>query len=82
MTLRDDVWHSVLTQLVKTGSFRISDLPFGESQRHTVRRVLREMENIGWLSRTNKRAATWRIGEMAEIHLNISAQKLKQATDD
>lgn len=79
MTLRDEVWNAVLEQLVKTGSFRISDLPFDESQRHTVRRVLREMEDLGWLSRENKRAATWRVGEMAELHLNISAEKLEQA---
>jgi len=79
MTLRDDVWHEVLRQLVKTGSFRISDLPFDESQRHTVRRVLREMEDLGWLSRKNKRAATWRIGEAAELRLNVSADTIQQA---
>lgn len=79
MTLRDEVWNSVLKQLVKTGNFRISDLPFNESQRHTVRRVLREMEDLGWLERENKRSATWRMGEMAELHLNVSADKIQQA---
>jgi len=43
MTLRDDTWNAVLVQLRKTGQFKISDLPFDESKRHTVRRVLREM---------------------------------------
>ena len=46
MTLRDDVWHSVLLQLRKTGYFRISDLPFADGQTHTVRRVLRQMEEL------------------------------------
>lgn len=79
MTLRDEVWNAALKQLVKTGSFRISDLPFDESERHTARRVLREMESLGWLSRENKRAATWRMGELAELHLNVSAQKIQAA---
>lgn len=72
MTLRDDVWNSVLRQLIKTGKFKISDLPFDESKRHTVRRVLREMEELGWLSRENDRSATWRMGELAELHLLTS----------
>ena len=79
MTLRDEVWDAVLKQLVKTGKFKISDLPFDEGQRHTVRRVLREMEDIGWLRRENNRAATWRMGELAEMHLNVSAEKIKEA---
>ena len=79
MTLRDEVWNSVMKQLVKTGQFRISDLPFNESQRHTVRRTLREMETMDWLSRENDRAATWRMGELAELHLNVSADKIQAA---
>jgi len=79
MTLRDNVWNAVLKQLVKTGYFKISDLPFNKSQRHTVRRTLRKMEETDWLSRENDRAATWRMGELAELHLNVSADKIKQA---
>ena len=79
MTLRDEVWNAVLKQLVKTASFRIGDLPFTESQRHTVRRVLRTMEEMGWLQRRDKRAATWCAGEKAKLHLNISADRLNQA---
>ena len=82
MTLRDDVWNAVMKQLVKTGHFRISDLPFNESQRHTVRRTLRDMEEMGWLGRENERAATWRMGKLAEIHLNVSADKIKAARPD
>jgi len=79
MTLRDEVWNAVLKQLVKAGRFRISELPFREDQRYTVRRVLRKMEDMEWLERENKRAATWRMGEKAALHLNISADKIKQA---
>lgn len=79
MTLRDDAWDAVIKQLVQTGQFRISDLPFDEPQHHTVRRVLREMEALGWLRRTSKRAATWRLGEQAELHLNIPANNIRDA---
>jgi predicted transcriptional regulator len=68
-----------MKQLVKTGKFRISDLPFTKSQRHTVRRTLRVMEEQEWLSRENDRAATWRMGELAELHLNVSADKIEAA---
>lgn len=79
MTLRDDVWNSVMKQLVKTGQFKISDLPFEEAQRHTVRRTLREMEEKDWLKRESNRAATWRIGETGMLHLNVSAEKIEAA---
>ena len=79
MTLRDQIWNEVLKQLVQTGYFKISDLPFEEGQRHTVRRVLREMEDLDWLERENNRAAIWRIGDTGKLHLNISADKIRRA---
>lgn len=27
----------------------------------------------------NNRAVTWQLGEMAELHLNVSAEKIRQA---
>ena len=81
MTLRDQVWNACLLQLRKTGKLSISDLPFSTEQRSTVRRTLREMESMGWLARENKRAATWRIGEEAELHLNVSRDHIEQAWD-
>ncbi len=75
MTLRDDVWNHVLVQLRKTGQFKISDLPFNEGQRHTVRRVLREMETLRWLTRDNNRAAIWKLGEVGKQNLNIHPDK-------
>jgi len=79
MTLRDEVWDEVLHELRRTGQFKISDLDFGPPQRHTVRRVLKEMEDFGWLRRTSERAATWRLGPQAEIHLNVSVDHIRQA---
>ena len=81
MTLRDQVWNACLPQLRKTGKLSISALPFSTEQRSTVRRTLREMESMGWLARENKRAATWRIGEEAELHLNVSRDHIEQAWD-
>ncbi len=79
MTVRDQVWSAVLHEIRATGRFKISDLDFEDSQRHTVRRTLKEMESLGWLARTNNRAATWRIGPKAETHLNVSADHIRQA---
>lgn len=79
MSLRELVWDASLKQLRKTGKFRISDLPFDEKQIYTVRRVLREMEKLGWLARENKRAATWRMGEMAKLHLNVSRNLIEES---
>ena len=74
MTLRDQVWNSVLHRLTENGRFQISDLPFNESQRHTVRRTLREMEDFGWLKRTSETGKTWYAGELAEEHLQLSSR--------
>lgn len=74
MTLRDRVWDAVLRELATDNKegFKISDLNFDESKRHTVRRVLREMENLGWLQRTGERGRIWYPGESAERFLKIS----------
>lgn len=74
MTLRDSVWDAVLRELTTVGEngFKISDLDFDESQRHTVRRVLREMEKLGWLQRNNERGRIWYPGESTKRSLNIS----------
>lgn len=74
MTLRDDVWDEVLTTLVNRGKFKISDLPFDEGQRHTVRRVLRKMQEKGWLKRESEKAAIWRLGSKAEMLLDVSEE--------
>lgn len=72
MTARDQIWSTIIEELVEEGKFKISDLPIEESRRQTVRRVCREMEDLGYLRRTSKQSKTWRAGEMAEIHLNLS----------
>jgi hypothetical protein len=79
MTTRDAVWDAVLLELVRVGAFRIGDLPFKKSKRHTVRRVLREMEAAGWLEREDNRAATWRMGEKAREGLNVSSERIEQS---
>ena len=71
MTLRDRVWDAALRELATDGEegFKISDLDFDESKRHTVRRVLREMEDLGWLERTDDRGRIWYAGESADLLL-------------
>ena len=71
-TARDDIWQSIIKRLVDEGEFMISDLDIPESRRQTVRRVCREMEKMGYLERDSKQSKTWRAGEMAQLHLNLS----------
>lgn len=79
MTLRDDVWDEVLTELANNGYFKISDLPFGEDQRHTVRRVLKEMEDKSWVRRDSPQAAIWRLGSKAELLLDVEPEVIERA---
>ena len=74
MTVRDRVWDAVLRELVTEddAKFKISDLDFTESERHTVRRVLREMEELSWLERTSDTGRIWYAGESAREFLKIS----------
>jgi len=69
----------VLDELVRTGTFKISDLDFDESKRHTVRRVLKQMESLGWLTRESNKAAIWRLGPKAKTKLNVSAEKIRES---
>lgn len=72
MTQRDEAWSAALEKLTEDGQFKISDLDFTEGQRHTVRRALKEMEELGWLKRVNERGRIWYAGEKAELLLNLS----------
>jgi len=74
MTVRDEVWDAVLRRLIEEGRFKISDLPFEEGQRHTVRRVLKEMEEMGWLKRTGDTGKTWYAGELAKETLELQSR--------
>lgn len=79
MTLRDEAWNTALEQIVRTGKFKLTDLPFKDSERHTVRRVLRQMEAFDWLQRESEHAAIWRAGPKAEMLMNLSSEKLELA---
>lgn len=74
MTTRDAVWGAVIERIVEDGRFRVSDLPFDESKRHTVRRVLREMEDMEYLYRRDDSPQTWRAGENAKLHFDLSEE--------
>lgn len=64
--VRNEAWSVILDQLATTGWFKISDLPFEEADRHTVRRTIREMEELGWVSREGNRAPKWKRGPVAD----------------
>ena len=81
MTLRDETWNTALEQVVRTGKFKLTDLPFNESEIHTCRRVLREMESYSWLERDSPHAAIWRAGPKAEMLMNLSEEKLRLARE-
>jgi hypothetical protein len=71
-TVRDQIWSAIIEQLVIEGEFRVSDLGLDESKNQTIRRVCREMEKMGYLTRDSKRSKTWKAGERADLHLNLS----------
>lgn len=77
MTLRDDVWHEVLSTLATQQKFKISELGFEDSQRHTVRRVLREMESRGYLKRDNKQSPFWQRGPQFEMLSSVIESRSK-----
>lgn len=72
MTTRDEVWAEVLETIIEEGQFKVGDLDIDESKRHTVTRVCKEMEELGYLTRTSSDAKIWRAGELANIHLDLS----------
>jgi len=81
MTLRDAAWNAILEQTVRTGRFRLTDLPFKESERSTVRRVCREAEAYSWLQRSSEGSSIWRAGPKAEMLMNLSEEKLRLARE-
>lgn len=72
MTLRDDSWNAVLSQIAANGKFKMNHLPFKKKEQHTVRRALNEMEKFGWLERESRHAAIWRAGPKARSMLRMS----------
>jgi DNA-binding IclR family transcriptional regulator len=76
MTLRDSVWDAALEELASNGELKVADIlediDAGESQRQTVRRCLKELEQKGWLERESKYSSIWRIGEKGELLLQLS----------
>lgn len=79
MTLRDEVWDEALTRLKRNGKFRLSELPFDESERHTVRRSLRNMEERGWLYRESEQSPIWRLGSKAELILEADDELVERS---
>lgn len=81
MTRRDEAWNAILEQLARTGKFKLTDLPFQENERATVRRVLRECEAYDWVYRTSEGSPIWRAGPKAELLMNFSEAKLELIHD-
>ncbi|MYL18008.1 hypothetical protein GLW36_15320 [Halorubrum terrestre] len=81
MVLRDEVWDSALEQLINTGEFRLTDLPFETSETFTVKRCIREMQSCGWLSRESEQADIWRAGPKAEMLMNLSEEEQRQVRE-
>jgi DNA-binding HxlR family transcriptional regulator len=71
MTTRDQAWNAILHQLIEKGEFKMSDLPFDDRQHHTVRRVLRYMEDEGIVERESPQHKIWKLGPEGRELLNI-----------
>ncbi|MDS0295777.1 hypothetical protein [Halogeometricum luteum] len=79
MTLRDQAWNIALRYLADKGKFKLAELPFKETERHTVKRVLREMEEYGWIQRESKQSGIYRLGPTAEQYLNVDEEIIEAA---
>lgn len=62
ISLKSKVWSHAAFRAVSNTSFEIDDLPFRPGQRATVRRTLREMEQLGWLVRESNQDSVWHAG--------------------
>ncbi|ADD03837.1 uncharacterized protein Nmag_0245 [Natrialba magadii ATCC 43099] len=82
-TKRDKVWNATLELLVAQGKFKASDimeeLDLTESQRQTVRRVLRAQEEYGWVERESRQSGIWRLGWKGRMLLNVSEKTIEQS---
>jgi len=65
--------------MANSGDFKIGDLPFEEGERHTVRRVLRNMEDKGWLRREKKTSNIWKPGQKYEMFVSATGGNLVEA---
>lgn len=81
MTIRDDIWDEVLTEITRLGYVTVSDLPFNEEQRYSVRRTLSEMEQSGWLRRKSSHTSKWCLGEKAEDRLAVDRETILTARE-
>ena len=79
MTLRDRVWDHALTMLVNRGKFKLVDLPIEESERHTARRVLNTMIQLGWVKKKSKHAGIYRLGPKGELLLDVDEEIIEAA---
>lgn len=83
MTLRDEIWNASLEQVIGNGKFRvknlIEDTELDESQTQTIRRVLRQLEDKGWLKRSSSQSPIWRAGWKSEMLLNLDEGTVEQA---
>lgn len=82
-TLRDQIWDVALEQLVAKGELRatevIEDAGLDESQRQTVRRTLRSLEEDGWLERDSPQSSIWRLGATGQRLLNVREDTIDES---
>ena len=77
MTLRDDAWNAIFLTLTRQNEFKLTDLPFKESERHTVRRVAREMEQYRWIERESPQHARWKAGPRFKDLARVADERLE-----
>lgn len=63
MTDRDDIRHHILLRLYRGEVIEVSDYP--DDKEWTVRRVLRKLEEQGWIEREPPNSPRWSPGPLA-----------------
>lgn len=77
MTLRDEAWHTVFHTLTQKEEFKLTDLGFKDSEKHTVKRCLREMSDYGWIERDTPQHSIWRAGPRFKALARVADERLK-----
>ncbi|WP_049923941.1 hypothetical protein [Halopiger djelfimassiliensis] len=82
-TLRDQIWDATMEKLVAEGKLKAAHVMvhcgLDESQRQTVRRTLRALEEDGWLERDSPQSGIWRIGWKGRMLLDVDDETIENS---
>jgi hypothetical protein len=80
--LRDEVWDQALQFLAEGEVVSLLKLEFSSSQLVSAKRILRDMEKLGWLTKRSDDPPAWGAGPVAQRYLNLPKPIRPTGEDD